>query len=286
MKKAFTLIELLVVIAIIALLLAILLPSLTAVKQLASSVVCASNEKQILTAWHLYATENDSRICGPETGEYIPAIGKYDWVEGQYGNITYEQEIEGTAPSAATGNQGIKGGALYPYYEDHKLVHCPADKRYRNPPTVISANPGGDGAYRTYSFIMQMNSRHPAANAVSDGWLKNEQEICRKITDISNPGSKYMLIEENDNRGINAGSWVMDLRPATMELVDPFAIFHNMRSILGFADGHAEKIVWKDGRTEEFSKGWDEGKPYGWMDPMPDNVDLQWLSSNYAKKGN
>lgn len=45
--KGFTLIELLVVIAIIAMLLAILMPSLSAVKERAKRVVCASNQRQI-----------------------------------------------------------------------------------------------------------------------------------------------------------------------------------------------------------------------------------------------
>lgn len=73
--KAFTLIELLVVIAIIALLLAILMPSLKKVKQVARSVVCRSNLKQIGIALETYETENDHkrfviRKDPSETDEY------------------------------------------------------------------------------------------------------------------------------------------------------------------------------------------------------------------------
>ena len=57
-KRAFTLIELLVVISIIALLLAILMPSLMAVKACAKRVVSVSNMRQIGFAIHLYADDN------------------------------------------------------------------------------------------------------------------------------------------------------------------------------------------------------------------------------------
>jgi prepilin-type N-terminal cleavage/methylation domain-containing protein len=56
-RGAFTLIELLVVIAIIALLLAILVPSLSTARELARRVVCQSNEKSIGMGFHLYASD-------------------------------------------------------------------------------------------------------------------------------------------------------------------------------------------------------------------------------------
>jgi len=56
-RKAFTLIELLVVIAIIALLLAILLPSLSLVKQHAKATVCGANLRRIGVSLNLYAQD-------------------------------------------------------------------------------------------------------------------------------------------------------------------------------------------------------------------------------------
>jgi prepilin-type N-terminal cleavage/methylation domain-containing protein len=64
-RKAFTLIELLVVIAIIAMLLAILVPSLKRAKQQAQGVICRSNLKQWGTIWNLYLTDFKNRFPDP-----------------------------------------------------------------------------------------------------------------------------------------------------------------------------------------------------------------------------
>ena len=58
----FTLIELLVVIAIIALLLAILMPSLNATKRKAREIVCRTNLKQWGLVVALHGQDNDGKL--------------------------------------------------------------------------------------------------------------------------------------------------------------------------------------------------------------------------------
>lgn len=62
LAAAFTLIEILVVVAIIALLIAILLPSLRAARDQARLVVCKANLKQIATATSEYQAENKAFV--------------------------------------------------------------------------------------------------------------------------------------------------------------------------------------------------------------------------------
>ena len=62
MKKNFTLIELLIVIAIIAILAAMLLPALGAVRTKAKQVPCAGNLKQISMLTTMYANTFDNLL--------------------------------------------------------------------------------------------------------------------------------------------------------------------------------------------------------------------------------
>jgi prepilin-type N-terminal cleavage/methylation domain-containing protein len=71
--RAFTLVELLVVIGIIAVLVGLLMPTLTRARERARRTVCMSNLRQIGQAIHLYANENKGCIpFGPKAPLFSP----------------------------------------------------------------------------------------------------------------------------------------------------------------------------------------------------------------------
>lgn len=93
--RAFTLVELLVVVAIVAVLLAILLPTLSRARAHANTIRCASNLRQVCTALHRYAAEfkgkfppnvstpapgqwwhDDARLARDFARTRLPAIGR------------------------------------------------------------------------------------------------------------------------------------------------------------------------------------------------------------------
>ena len=71
-KRAFTLIELLVVIAIIALLISILLPSLSRARELAKRLKCQTHIKGIGASFNIYSNDNNERWPVPPFDRSLP----------------------------------------------------------------------------------------------------------------------------------------------------------------------------------------------------------------------
>ncbi len=106
--KTFTLIELLVVIAIIAILAAMLLPSLSKARMTAKKIACTANLKQFGTALTSY--------CG-DFDDYYPNTGRTygTWSEGSYEYISGRQSA----------NMFLY--VLKSYIINGKLAYCPLD---------------------------------------------------------------------------------------------------------------------------------------------------------------
>ena len=72
-RRAFTLLEVLVVVAIIAMLSAILLPSLAKSRRQAQAVACQSNMRQLGLALQMYAQTQQNRLV---SGGFTHEIGR------------------------------------------------------------------------------------------------------------------------------------------------------------------------------------------------------------------
>lgn len=95
MKKprGFTLIELLVVIAIIGLLLSVLLPSLSKVKEAARRSVCLSHLRQIGMSAVLYAQDNNDFVPRACYGDYIWFMLFIPYLQEDY-NVTDYRDVK------------------------------------------------------------------------------------------------------------------------------------------------------------------------------------------------
>ena len=214
-KRGFTLIELLVVIAIIAVLMAILMPSLRIAREQARSITCRSNVRTLTLAWLMYKDENDNKLV---SGQTPGPGGEPAWVF-----VPPNAENAGVEEK----KKYIKQGLLWPYVKKIEVYRCPSDRR--------NTSPGHKYAYRTYSIAGGMNGV-----AATGAW---EILPCLRYSDIKNPATKFVFLAECDPRGYNNGSWVM--YPKSRRWVDPFGVWHRRNtSTLGWADGHVEMQRW------------------------------------------
>ena len=218
-SKAFTLIELLVVIAIIAVLMAILMPSLRIAKEQARSINCRSNVRTLTLAWLMYKDDNDARMPNAQT-----PLGSYDekklapWVlmPSDPGNSTAEEKKE-----------YIKMGVMWSYVKKVEAYRCPSDQRKNSP--------YHKHGYRTYSILGGLNGLSSGGGFGTIPLLK--------YTEIKQPAMKWVFVAECDKRGYNMNSWVMN--PVARQWVDPFGIWHRSNtSTVGFADGRVGMQQW------------------------------------------
>jgi len=91
----------------------------------------------------------------------------------------------------------------------------------------------------------------------------------KAIDEIANPSIACVFVEENDPRGYNVSSWVLN---ATIPVAwgDPVTVWHDARSSFGFVDGHAETWKW----SIETLKAFDDYRTMG-VKPVPKGDGIQ-----------
>jgi len=248
-RRAFTLIELLVVIAIIAILAALLLPTLSAAKSRAHAIRCTSNLKQFALALQLYAQDHDDRLP-PNADGRQEALGA-KWVEGWLG-------LPGPD---CTNTLFLRRSLLATYVGgDVSLWRCPSAR-----PVMVAGIT--QPRVRTLSLNCFLGS--PVESPVAN--------VYRRLGDLTRPAPSeaFTFIDERE-RTINDGSFAMQWdfaadQPATWILRDKPGTRHRQGATLAFADGHVERHRWQDART--LAPPRDDA-------PMPGNDDILWLEQH------
>jgi len=246
----FTLIELLVVIAIIAILAALLLPVLSKARHKATLAVCLNNQKQLALAWQLYADDNQEEIVNFNNYDNVnnDGMNQRPWRYQPPGSPAPSLPV---IPSAANGmdpqakaiflmQECVRQGALGLYLKNANVIHCPSDTRYKRPP-------GQGFAYGSVAGTTGFNGQP---------WPDISQAmLLSKRSQVMHPSQRILWMEENDPRGENWGTWVVNLYGTAANdfvgttFIDSPAVFHIDSSTFSWADGHSSSRRWLDSAT-------------------------------------
>lgn len=210
-RRAFTLVEVLVVIAMIAILAAMLLPTLDRAKARGKQIACTNHLKQLAMGWQMYAADNNNRLV-----ENLPAAQSTNsWVAG---NMRVSNDATNTAL--------LRQGRLFPYANHTAIYRCPDDPSRTH----------GRAHVRSYAMNAWMGSRQMENNSYRGGGYRTF--VRDSETAAAGPATLWVMIDQHRD-SIDDG-WFL----VTMDDSRPFADFpttqHQRGYALNFADGHAE----------------------------------------------
>lgn len=218
----------LVVIAVLAILAAMLLPTLNHGKQSARGVYCLNNTKQLQNAWLMYADDHSGRVV-LNAASSPSDFGS--WVAGQLDWNT------GSPAGANTNNHYIRDAALNRYLAGAITPYkCPSD---------------------TYDSKVGMRNRSMSMNGfIGDfghtrwgAYGATDYRIFLRMDDFTAPGpaDTFVFLDEHPD-SINDGFFGIRMAQDTWD--DVPASFHNGSCCFSYVDGHSALHKWQDSTTK------------------------------------
>ncbi len=230
MSKKFTLIELLVVIAIIAILAAMLLPSLSRARETARSIQCTSNLKQHGNYFIFYQSDND---------DYFPAGNSY--LSGDTGG-TWLRRLSNTDAATLELKSNLTAiSKVYTCPSDHDLTPTQRSPALNRAYWDINISYGYDYWYLggRYYYLVSGKTAAPLPKITRLKYTLMVETDCMTGADPDN-GSRAMLLFKYNQVDSVAG------------VDSTIGVRHNGRANALMSDGHVESIK----RQEIYTANW------------------------------
>lgn len=261
---AFTLIELLVVIAIIAVLMAMLMPTLNRAREQGRRAVCLNHLKTLTMSWIMYADQNDDNIVNGEAHwaptanpiAPIPTSGPHRGERYWVGNDCASGYATGEQRPLEMQTAAIRAGALYPYCAAEKVYRCPTGVR---------------GEMRTYSTGYGMNGCFDAAGTFSGNLgvrVGKTVLMIKRRSEITSPAPAYRLVFLDEGR-VTPDSYAIQY--LTPQWWDPPFVRHADGTNVAYADGHSD--YWKYKGAETIDVGKQPNPPHNYRPTTDDGAE-------------